>query len=111
MVHRSELKQAGNPARSKVRISIDEAAKPELQLLRWTFGPLILAHSRWSYLVFTPTSTSRFRRWCIIFFGLFLLFACSSLSADPFAARLDGKVLDPQGSPVPTVHVSLVNAA
>jgi hypothetical protein len=36
---------------------------------------------------------------------------CSTLLADPPFGRIAGKVLDPQGTPVPDAHVSLLNAA
>ena len=58
----------------------------------------------------TPPSISRFGLWSAVVCGLYLFFACSTVSADPFVGHLDGKVLDPQGAPVPSARVSLVNA-
>jgi hypothetical protein len=40
-----------------------------------------------------------------------LLVTCISLFADPSIGRIAGRVLDPQGVPVPKAHMSLVNAA
>ncbi|MGA9566361.1 MAG: TonB-dependent receptor [Candidatus Korobacteraceae bacterium] len=42
---------------------------------------------------------------------LVLVFAASALAAEPPLARISGKVLDPQGNPVPAARVSLQNAA
>ena len=42
---------------------------------------------------------------------LLLMLANCSLLAGPSSGRISGRVLDPQGAPVPDAHVSLVNAA
>jgi hypothetical protein len=65
----------------------------------------------WSQPVYMPTSRHHFKFRRASLCALYLLLMCTGLSAEPFVGRLEGKVLDPQGAPVPGARVSLVNAA